>query len=497
MKKHNFIKTIIASTVALMLLFTGKTAVLASEIPYICYNYDYREDLVYTPAAYEPDRAIDAVNYTYEGEPLGAFSGPQDICKSPDGNIYIADTGNNRIVVFDQNFTKVLKVITEYEAEGKNQKFKTPTGIAVSEENKLYVADSKNKRIDVFDINNDYAFVKYIKDPTSEVLGDEFLFNPLKVAVDYANRVYCIAQGQFEGIMVFDSDGNFTGFFGTIEVKISAWQKFWRRLASKAERENSQLFIPTEFTGLDIDESGFVYATNIDSEGIQGVRRLNPKGEDVIKKGENGNLGGDLQTDGSGNYAGVSQFKDVVYRGHGIYSCLDVKRGRIFTYDHEGNLLYVFGGLGTQEGTFSSLKGPIAIEAIGDEILVVDPSRNQIMLFKETEYGNLINEAVSLRYDGDEEQAIPLWERVLELDENNELANTGIGKAYLTAGDYVNAMKYLRLGNNRTYYSIAFRRYRNNILKNNIGYILTAVLVLVIGLVIYKKIKKRGVKSDE
>ena len=37
--------------------------------------------------------------------------------------------------------------------------------------------------------------------------------------------------------------------------------------------------------------------------------------------------------------------------------------------------------------------------------------------------------------------------------------NTGIGKAYLTAGDYVQAMKYLKLGMNRDYYSIAYRRY--------------------------------------
>ena len=41
-----------------------------------------------------------------------------------------------------------------------------------------------------------------------------------------------------------------------------------------------------------------------------------------------------------------------------------------------------------------------------------------------------------------------IWKQVLLLDENNELANTGIGKAYLTAGDYELAMKYLKLGKN-------------------------------------------------
>ena len=45
-------------------------------------------------------------------------------------------------------------------------------------------------------------------------------------------------------------------------------------------------------------------------------------------------------------------------------------------------------------------------------------------------------------------------EIVLVVDENNELANTGIGKAYLTAGDYEKALYYLELGMAREYYSI-------------------------------------------
>lgn len=126
-------------------------------------------------------------------------------------------------------------------------------------------------------------------------------------------------------ILVFESNGQFTGYFGTIQVKISLWEKFWRKLASKEERSRQQLFIPTEFTGIDIDSDGFVYASNIDSEGVQGVRRLNPKGEDVIIKGESQNLGGDIQFGVYGEYGGPSEFIDVVYREKGIYSLLIVR----------------------------------------------------------------------------------------------------------------------------------------------------------------------------
>ena len=92
------------------------------------------------------------------------------------------------------------------------------------------------------------------------------MFTPLKVSVDYADRVFCIAQNMFEGIMVFENNGEFIGFIVTIEVKISLWEKFWKRIATK-ESDQPKAFIPTEFTGIDIDDDGFVYASNIDENG--------------------------------------------------------------------------------------------------------------------------------------------------------------------------------------------------------------------------------------
>ena len=493
MRKLFKLKPLLSLCLALIVLCTseGITA-MADELPYDSYNYDYREYIHYTPAPYIPSRTVSGLDFTYNGEALGAFKTPQDMCQAPDGNIYIADTGNNRIVVLDYAMKNVVKIITTFNNNGEEDKFNSPYGVCVSEKGWVYVADMKNKRVVVLDENEN--LMQIIDNPQSESLEDGFVFSPMKVTVDYADRVYVIAQNMFEGIMVFESNGQFTNFFGTINVEISAWDKFWKRLATKEERANQQLFIPTEFTGIDIDPEGFVYASNIDATGVQGVRRLNPRGEDVIKKGANTNVGGDLQIDGTSDYSGASQFTDVVYRDNGIYSCLDRRRGRIFTYDHEGNLLYIFGGLGTQEGTFTL---PSAVEDIGGRIAVLDATKACIICFQETEYGRLINEAVALRYDGDEAEAVTLWERVLELDENNELANTGIGKAYLTAGDYEKAMYYLELGMARDYYSIAFKRYRNQVLTDNASWFLTGLAVLLLAYYGYKGWKKRKKGEDE
>jgi DNA-binding beta-propeller fold protein YncE len=409
---------------------------------------------------------------------------------APDGLVFIADTGNNRIVVLNETMTETVRIIDSFQNEGKEDTFNQPYGVCVSESGFLYVADSANKRVVVLTPEGEY--VKKIDNPQSEILEDNFDFIPIKVTVDYADRAYVISRNAFEGILVFENDGSFTGYFGTIDVKITLWEKFWRKIATKEERSKQQLYIPTEFTGMDVDSGGFIYATNIDSDGKQAVRRLNPQGNDVIQKGENENVGGDLRVYTYGDYSGPSEITDVVYRGKGIYSLLDRKRGRIFTYDKEGNLLYVFGGLGTQEGTFTT---PVAIEQIDNQLIVLDAYYGAILKFSETEYGSLINEAVGLRYDGDETRAIEIWQKVLKLDENNELANSGIGKAYLTAGDNKTAMKYLKLGMNRKYYSVAWKRYRNEILTENMNVIMSVLFALIVLIIVYKKFLKKRLRK--
>ncbi len=475
--------------VLLSLLINSLQVSAGSNVPYQAYNYDYWGDIYYTPAAYIPFDSL-------SGTELGTdnLSNPQDIFVAEDGRVYIADTGNNRILVLNSHMA-LEKIIDTFDNAGSADTFKTPSGICVTAGNELYIADTDNYR--VVALREDGSLLKIVQNPTSEVLEDGFVFAPLKVAVDYADRVYVIAKNMFQGIMAFDEHADFTGFSGTINVTISTYQKIWRRLSTKAQREGQIQFIPTEFTGLDMAPDGFVYAANVDARGQQSVRRLNPKGQDVIKKKRDATLSGDLYSGLGGEYAGASRIVDVVYRDNGIYSVVDYTRGRIFTYSDEGDLLYIFGGRGSQEGTF---KSPAAIEVKDDWILVLDAHRGEIMSFGATQYGRLIDEAVALRYDGDEASAVRVWEEVLKLDSNFELAYVGIGKSYLAAGENKKAMKYLLLGMDREYYSIAFKRYRDDILKDNLGYVLTGGAALVIFLAVRRFVRKRrdeGVADNE
>jgi len=457
-------------------------------VPYDTYVYDFWEYIVFTPAPYIPGETISGISLG-----IGAFSDPQGIFVAHDSTVYVADTGNNRIVVLEPDLHTVRDVITTFNNDGRADSFDRPRGVAVTTDNIIYVADTENRRVIALD---GHDVIKTIANPESELLGDNFDFVPLKVTVDFAGRVFVIARNMFQGIMTFNAEGDFIGFYGTINVSITLWQRFWRALSTQEQRARQVLFIATEFTGLDVDPAGFVYASNIDRDGEQAVRRLNPNGEDVLRKGINENVGGDLLTwtASPSPFSGPSNIIDVTYRGNGMYSLLDSRRGRIFTYDYEGNLLYIFGGIGQMAGTF---RQPTAIAAQDNRVLALDAIRNEIITFDQTLYGELINKAVSLRYDGDEAKAVETWREVLKLNENFELANAGIGKAYLTAGDNDMAMYYLRLGMDRENYSIAFRRWRNDILKENIGWILTAVVVGIFGYIVIRTIIRRRRKNTE
>jgi len=477
--------------IVILITMVPTAAIAADTVPYDTYVYDHWEYIVFTPAPYVPGETISGIALE-----IGAFSDPQGICVDHNDVVYIADTGNNRIVILEPDLHTVRAVIETFNNDGRQDTFNKPRGVAVTTDGIVYVADTENRRVIALDGNE---VVRTIENPQSEMLGDNYDFVPLKVTVDYAGRVFIIARNMFQGIMTFDQDGQFIGFYGTINVTISLWQRFWRALSTQEQRARQVLFIPTEFTGLDVDPAGFVYASNIDTEGKQAVRRLNPKGEDVLRKGVNEHVGGDILTWAASPsaFSGPSNIIDVTYRGNGMYSLLDSRRGRIFTYDYEGNLLYIFGGMGQQAGTF---RQPTAIAAQKDRVLALDAIRNELITFEQTLYGELINKAVSLRYDGDEAKAVDTWREVLVLNENFELANAGIGKAYLTAGDNSAAMEYLKLGMDRQHYSIAFRRWRNDILKENIGWILTVAVGGIFGYVVIRAFvrKRKGyVPVDE
>ena len=58
-------------------------------------------------------------------------------------------------------------------------------------------------------------------------------------------------------------------------------------------------------------------------------------------------------------FSGPSRIVDIVYRDNGIYSVVDMTRGRIFTYDHE-EISYIYSEV--WEARKEPFQNPVAIE---------------------------------------------------------------------------------------------------------------------------------------
>lgn len=465
----------ILTLVAASLLWTI-TSPAAAATPYESYTYDYWKDAVPAPAAYVPVRAITGASLG-----IGDFLEPSDMHVAASGTIGVLDSGNARVVLLDADW-KVKQTIQTFSNDGKEDTFKNPSGIYLSEDDRIYVADTDNNRVVVLSMSGE--LVKIIEKPQSDVLAADFQFAPLKVTVDKANRVYVVARGVYEGIMQFDENGKFLGYAGTIKVQRNYADYFWRLVSTKAQKAQMTLFIPTEFSNLDMDHKGFVYATNIDVGSKEPIKRLNPSGEDVLKRFGYHDVAGDLYYR---RLVGPSKFVDIKVLGSGKYSVLDSTQGRVFTYDDEGNLLYIFGGKGNQVGTF---KTPVAIEQSGDQQVVLDRGKGNLVVFAPTAFGKHVNEAIRNHYLGEDGEAVKSWQEVLKLNANYDIAYIGIGKAHLMNKENKEALTYFKLGMDRKDYSVAYKRYRREVMKEHFGTVMSVLLAAGVALIMYKLARK-------
>lgn len=477
-------KALLGAGLAVWLAFAGIGAgapAASASAPYEAYTYNYYADAVPLPAPYLPERAV-----TGDSLGVGPFNQPNDVFVTRDGTVYVLDTGNNRIVVLDRDWN-VLREITSFTRNGAADGFARPEGLFVTERKEIVVADTGNRRIVVLD--HDGKLLRIVENPQSDILPANFQFNPVKVTADRVGRLFVVARGVYEGLMQFDENGQFIGYAGTIRVQASLADRIWRWLATEEQRKRMQLFIPTEFSNVDIDDKGFVYATTIDVNSRETIKRLNPSGEDVIKRfGYYPNMG-DIVFRQFGNDAGPSMFVDIKVLDGGIYVALDAKRARLFAYNDEGELLYAFGGRGSQLGLFNT---PVAVERIGDRLIVLDRGKNTIVEFRPTKFGRLVHEATRLHYEGRNDEAVELWKQVIELNSNYDIAYIGVGKSLLMQKKNEEAMEYFKLGMQRKYYSIAYKRFRREEMQEYFGAFMTVFMGLIVAFIAWRIARKAG-----
>lgn len=133
------------------------------------------------------------------------FFGPRGVVLGPDGRVYVTDTGNKRVQVFEPDGRFAFQwggggVIEGYLDE--------PVGIAVGPDGAIYVADTWNQRVQVFDQNG--VFLRQWPIAGWDAgLAEEKPY----LAVDGNGTVYVTDPGYYR-VLVFDSRGDYHLSFG-------------------------------------------------------------------------------------------------------------------------------------------------------------------------------------------------------------------------------------------------------------------------------------------
>ncbi len=450
---------------AAVVAFSLAATPLAAFEPMRSYLFDFWGKPVPAPQPYELARAIDG-----EALGVGAFSTPLDICAAPDGSLYLSDTGNNRVLHVSADLLSAT-VLDTFVIDGSDGGFSSPHGLTVGSDGSLYVADKDAGRVLRFDSSGAVTGAWGAPSPDLEgVITEDFSFNPVRVAVSPLGRLYVASEGVYDGLMEYELSGSFVGFIGAPRVKPNPLDVFWRWFSTRAQRARTGLFLPTEYTSLDLDARGFIWATEKTT-----LKRLNPSGADVFVPKGFAPPKGDLPVADSA-VDKPSLFTDLVTRQAGMVSVLDLERGRVFTYDGVGNLLYVFGGIGLTSTLFQS---PSSIEERGGWLYIVDRALNRVLVFRPLPYALAIHGAVAAYESGRYGESTARWREVLELNVNDDLAYSGIGRSLQQEGRFAEAMASFQLGNNRTSYSEAFALERRRRMADRFG-LLVAVLAVAV-----------------
>lgn len=432
---------------SVVLILGLSTISVAAETPYTTWAWGPGFHGVMTQAAYEPLKQVDL-----------ELSNPEDMIIRQDGSIYIADTGNKRIVkVVDE------KIVAEYGLgllEG-------PTGLTLDDEGHIYIADGASNTIVILDATGN--LIRSFGKPTEPLFGQSNAFLPRKIAIDVRKNLYIIGEGSNDGIIQMNINGNFIGYFGANLATMSLKMILQRLFLSK---EQLAQFIKNEApspTNIAIDAKNLVYTVSGSPNLQKTIRKFNIAGNNII-----------------GDTWGSSGTRDISVSADGTILTIS-SNGEIYEYDNTGFILFNFGVKDNGDQRLGTVGDPTSIARFEDRLYILDKDKNAIVIYQETAFATMVHEGVRLYTEGLYQEAQAYFENIINANGSFILSYAALGNAYYQQRDFEKAMTYFRLAENRYWYSQSFWEIRNVFIQNQ----LLNFILLMIGYVILKAVVKR------
>ncbi|WP_221226720.1 YIP1 family protein [Paenibacillus baekrokdamisoli] len=388
------------------------------------------------------------------------IQGPSDLYIGKDDQVYLADTNNNRIVVFnaDGQFMRSIG-----DAEGKGV-LNSPEGVFVTDEGVIFVADTGNKRIAVFDQEGHYE--RGYEKPESSLLPGDYHFVPSKIVVDKRGVMYVVVKNSYQGLLRMNEAGQFTGFFGSNKTELSLLTRFKNKILNQKQLEKEVANRPGAIENVTQADNGFLLTT---SSGISKgqIKKLNAGGKDAF-------LNKSFVED---------QLIDTAIDSDNFLYCMSGQWGEITVYDPYGNVLAFFGKLdkgASQQGVFN-YPTSLAINS-KKEIWVADSSLNLIQIYSRTTFGEAFLHATKLYIEGSYEESKAYWDVIVKQNGMLDLPYKGIGEVLLQEKSYGEAMQYFQESYDAEGYSESFWSVREEWIRNhfvNASFLFIVLIVLL------------------
>ena len=284
-----------------------------------------------TPESITPESIIPEFvkSFGSTGFGIGEFTVPHGVATNFT-HIFIVDTENNRIQIFDINGTFVKSFGGVGNTSGQ---FNTPHGIATNNTH-LYIVDTANHRVQSLDNNGNY-----VSQFGSNGAGNgEFDF-PIEIATN--NTHLFVADPRNHRIQIFDNTGNYTGQFGSNGTGNGEFD-----LPRGIATNNTHLFVAdTNNNRIQIFDINGTYVSQFGGTGSNDGEFRNPEGITTIST-------------------------------HIFVS--DTNNHRVQIFDNAGNYAGQFGSEGSENGNFTE---PTGIATNNTHLYIADSGNNRVQIF--------------------------------------------------------------------------------------------------------------------
>ena len=365
------------------------------------------------PRPYVPVRTLSVTAST--GRSLNA---PQDLFLAPSGDLVVADTGNNRVLVLSPS-GEVKREITE----AGGLPLSKPQGVFVDELGHLFIADSSNARI--VHLSPDGTFIEAFGKPETGYLTSIDLYTPTKVLFSASTGYLYTIMGK--ELLTLNANNEFKGYFAANQLGFSLKNRLIQMFATEEQKKRLRKPEPVSFQNIHYQD-GRIYA--VSAGGKDNVRVINSIGNNIFPSGSYG----EREIDADTGLPVEPILADIAVDARQTVTVAQENNSRIYQYDMDGNLLAVFGGKGKTAGYFD-LIASIAMDGEG-RLYVLDAGQQNIQVLEPTRFTSRLHEASQLYASGDYAQALDVLHEVRALAPSYPLVREKIGDILCRVRDW-------------------------------------------------------------